>query len=138
MLTFLMGDLKCFLGFIRVILIVGFPRIILFGIIWFVENGVLVRQLCRVDQKLRPLLYNPSVDLSWQTIRELFQLTTSFNRFMSMDASSPSIQLSNGSASRNAKFEYVSFPNLFKVRNFFRWNSGTRSYARSNAALSVS
>src|SRR6218665_1260934 len=66
--------MKCFLGFIRVIFVVGFRRIILFGVKWFVENGVLVRQLCRVDQKLRPLLYNPSVDLSWQTIRELLQL----------------------------------------------------------------
>src|SRR6218665_1775168 len=54
--------------------IVGFPRIILFGMKWFVENGVLVRQLCRVDQKLRPLLYHPSVNLSWETIRELLQL----------------------------------------------------------------
>src|SRR6218665_3839024 len=80
MMKFLMGVsttlilMKCFLGSIRVILIVGLPRIILFGVKWFVENGELVRQLCRVDQKLRPLLYNPSVDLSWQTIRELFQL----------------------------------------------------------------
>src|SRR6218665_99278 len=79
-MKFLMGVsttpilMKCFLGFIRVILIVGFPRIILFGAKWFVENGVLVRQLCRVDQKLRSLFYNPPVDLSWQTIRELLQL----------------------------------------------------------------
>src|SRR6218665_2142604 len=57
--------MKCFLGFIRarVILFVGLPRIILFGVKWFVEKGELVRQLYRVDQKLRPLLYNPSVDL---------------------------------------------------------------------------
>src|SRR6218665_2057488 len=41
---------------------------------WFVENGVLVRQLCRVDQKLRPFLYHPSVNLSSETIRELLQL----------------------------------------------------------------
>src|SRR6218665_674077 len=50
MMTFLMGVsttpilMKCFLGFIRVILIVGFPRIILFGVKWFVENGVLLRR----------------------------------------------------------------------------------------------
>src|SRR6218665_3203273 len=62
------------LGFIRKISIVGFPRIILFGMKWFVENGVLVRQLSRVDQKLRPLLYHPSVNFSWDTIRELLQL----------------------------------------------------------------
>src|SRR6218665_3788552 len=61
-------------GFIRKISIVGFPRIILFGMKWFVENGVLIRQLCRVDQKLRPLLYHPPVNLSWKTIRELLQL----------------------------------------------------------------
>src|SRR6218665_3623436 len=41
---------------------------------WFVENGVLVRQLCRVDQKLRPFLYHPSVNLSLETIREFLQL----------------------------------------------------------------
>src|SRR6218665_3069038 len=45
--------MKCFLGFICVVFIVGFPRIVLFGMKWFVGNGVLVRQLCRVDQKLR-------------------------------------------------------------------------------------
>src|SRR6218665_2328965 len=39
---------KGLVGFIRKISIVGFPRIILFGVKWFVENGVLVRQLCRV------------------------------------------------------------------------------------------
>src|SRR6218665_1588931 len=39
-----------------------------------VENGVLVRQLCRVDQKLRPFLYHPPVNFSWETIRELLQL----------------------------------------------------------------
>src|SRR6218665_1106079 len=66
--------MKGLLGFIRIIVIVGLPRIILFSVKWFVENGVLVRQLSHVDQKLRPLLYNPSVDLSWQTIRELFKL----------------------------------------------------------------
>src|SRR6218665_3642198 len=47
-------------GFMQKISIVGFPRIILFGVKWLVENGVLVRQLCRVDQKLRPFLYHPS------------------------------------------------------------------------------
>src|SRR6218665_2478169 len=65
---------KGLVGFIRTISIVGFPRIILFGMKWFVENGVLVRQLCRVDQKFRPFLYHPSVNLSWETIRELLQL----------------------------------------------------------------
>src|SRR6218665_964679 len=65
---------KGLVGFIRKISIVGFPRIILFGMKWFVENGVLVRQLFRVDQKLRPFLYHPSVNLSWETIRELLQL----------------------------------------------------------------
>src|SRR6218665_4011408 len=65
---------KGLVRFIRKISIVGFPRIILFGVKWFVENGVLVRQLCRVDQKLRPFLYHPSVNLSWETIRELLQL----------------------------------------------------------------
>src|SRR6218665_1999443 len=50
---------KGLVGFIRKISIVGFPRIILFGMKWFVENGVLVRQLCRIDQKLRPFLYHP-------------------------------------------------------------------------------
>src|SRR6218665_2254426 len=50
-MIFLMGVsttpilMKCFLSLIRVILIVGLPRIILFGVKWFVENGVLVRQL---------------------------------------------------------------------------------------------
>src|SRR6218665_1528665 len=34
---------KDLLGFIRQISIVGFPRIILFGVKWLVENGVLVR-----------------------------------------------------------------------------------------------
>src|SRR6218665_849522 len=65
---------KGLVGFIRKISIVGFPRIILFGVKWFVDNGVLVRQLCRVDQKLRPFLYHPSVNFSWETIRELLQL----------------------------------------------------------------
>src|SRR6218665_2214579 len=80
MMKFLMGvsttpiPIKFFLGFIRVILIVVLSTIILFGVKWFVENGVLVRQLSRVDQTLRPLLYNPPVDLSWQAIRELLQL----------------------------------------------------------------
>src|SRR6218665_2696691 len=130
--------MKAIIDLSRVILIVGLPRIILLGPEWFVENGVLVRQLCRVDQKLRLLLYNPPVHNSWQTIRELFQLTTFFNRLMSVDASSPSNQLLNGSLSRNAKFEYVSLPNLFNVRNRLRWNSGTRSYANNSAALRVS
>src|SRR6218665_3636114 len=35
--------LKGFFGFIRIISIDGFPRIILFGVKWLVENGVLVR-----------------------------------------------------------------------------------------------
>src|SRR6218665_1168524 len=35
---------------------------------------VLVRQLCRVNQKLRPFLCHPSVNFSWETIRELLQL----------------------------------------------------------------
>src|SRR6218665_1208636 len=64
---------KGLIGFIRKISIVGFPRIILFGVKWLVENGVLVRQLCRVNQKLRPFLYHPSVNFSWETIRELLQ-----------------------------------------------------------------
>src|SRR6218665_3826590 len=115
--------MKCLLGFIRVILIVGLPRIIWFSVKWFVENGVLVRQL-------RISVGRQFVNCS--------NFTTSFNRFISVDASSPTIQLLNWSASRNAKFEYVLLPNLFKVRNLIRWNSGTRSYASSNAALSVS
>ena len=40
---------KGLIGFIRKISIVGFPRIILFGVKWFVQNGALVRQLSRVD-----------------------------------------------------------------------------------------
>src|SRR6218665_1542401 len=82
---------KGLVGFIRKISIVGFPRIILFGMKWFVENGVLVRQLCRVDQKLRPLLSHPSVNLSWETIRELLQLHHFFQtsdirgRFFALD-----------------------------------------------------
>src|SRR6218665_2405005 len=35
--------MKEFFGFIRIISIVGFPRIILFGVKWLLENGVLVR-----------------------------------------------------------------------------------------------
>src|SRR6218665_3831785 len=35
--------IKGFLRFIRIIPIIGFPRIILFGVKWFVDNGVLVR-----------------------------------------------------------------------------------------------
>src|SRR6218665_528745 len=35
--------MKGFFGFIRIISIVGFPRIILFGVKWLVENGVFVR-----------------------------------------------------------------------------------------------
>src|SRR6218665_3365431 len=35
--------MKGFIGFIRIIPIIGFSRIILFGVKWFVENGVLVR-----------------------------------------------------------------------------------------------
>src|SRR6218665_3549813 len=65
---------KGLLGFIRIISIVGFPRIILFGVKWLVENGGLVPSLCGVNQKLRPFLYHPSVNLSWETIRELLQL----------------------------------------------------------------
>src|SRR6218665_977461 len=65
---------KGLLRFIRKISIVGFPRIILFGVKWLVENGVLVRQLFCVNQKLRPFLYHPSVNFSWETIRELLQL----------------------------------------------------------------
>src|SRR6218665_1346885 len=61
-------------GFIRKISIVGFPRIILFGLKWFVEDGVPGPQLFRVGQKLRPFLYHPPVNLSWVTIRELLQL----------------------------------------------------------------
>src|SRR6218665_1919686 len=82
---------KGLVGFIRKISIVGFPRIILFGVKWFAENGVLVRQLCRVDQKLWPFLYHPSVNLSWETIRELLQLHHFFQtsdirgRFFSFD-----------------------------------------------------
>src|SRR6218665_1741768 len=35
--------MKGFFRFIRIISIVGFPRIILFGVKWLVENGVFVR-----------------------------------------------------------------------------------------------
>src|SRR6218665_2177952 len=65
--------MKALIGFSRITLIIGLPRIIMLDLKWFVENDVLVRQLCRVDQKLRPLLYNPPAQISWQTIRELFQ-----------------------------------------------------------------
>src|SRR6218665_1068747 len=65
---------KGLVGFIRKISIVGFRRIILFGVKWLVENGVLVRQLFRFDQKLRPFLFHPSMNLRWKTIRELLQL----------------------------------------------------------------
>src|SRR6218665_429228 len=51
MVIFLMGVsttpnlMKAPIGFICVILIVGLPRMILFRVEWFVENGVLVCQL---------------------------------------------------------------------------------------------
>src|SRR6218665_810944 len=82
---------KGLVGFIRKISIVGFPRIILFGGKWLVENGVLVRQLCRVDPKFRPFLYHPSMNFSLETIRELLQLHHFFQmndirgRFFSLD-----------------------------------------------------
>src|SRR6218665_1070295 len=47
---------KGLLGFIRKTSIVGFPRIILFGVKWLVENGVLIPHLFRVTQKLPPFL----------------------------------------------------------------------------------
>src|SRR6218665_1390056 len=65
---------KGLVGFIPKISLVGFSIMFLFCRKWFVEAGVLFRQLCRVDQKLRPFLSHPSVNFSWETIRELLQL----------------------------------------------------------------
>ena len=41
--------MKALIGFSRIILIVGLSRIVVFGVEWFIENGVLVRQLSRLD-----------------------------------------------------------------------------------------
>ena len=109
-MIFLMGVsttpilMKCFLSLIRVILIVGLPRIILFGVKWFVENGVLVRQLRPKASatSLQPICVSQLADNSWIASTSPPLLT---DLFMSVNASSPSIQLLNGSASRNANVE---------------------------------
>src|SRR6218665_3575779 len=61
--------MKGFLELIRIIPITGFPRIILFGVKWLVENGVLVLYLSRPGQKARPFLYHPPLNFSLQKIR---------------------------------------------------------------------